>query len=130
MNYNVIETTSTEAFQAIWVEVQFIKKSNIICGFIYLQHSSPEKFRSYFHDTLEKLSAHNKPVYVMGDVNIDLLKSATCGFSHNFLLPLQGFPFVLTIDKPTRGYKNSAKLIDNIFANRIHCKSFKRQLCF
>ena len=34
MNYNVIETTSTEAFQAIWVEVQLIKKSNIICGAI------------------------------------------------------------------------------------------------
>ena len=47
-----------------------------------------------------------------------------------FLLPLQSFSFVPAIDKPTRGYKNSAKLIDNIFANRIHCKSFKRQFCF
>jgi len=28
----------------------------------------------------------------------------------------------LSSHKPTRGYKNSAKLIDNIFANRIHCK--------
>ena len=122
LNYNVIETTSTEAFQAIWVEVQFIKKSNIICGVIYQQHNSPEQFQSYFDDTLEKLSTHNKPVYVMGDFNIDLLKSETCGFSHNFLLSLQSFSFVPTIDKPTRVYNNSATLIDNIFANRIDGK--------
>ena len=46
-------------------------------------------FQSYFDDMLEKLSAHNKPVYVMGNFNIDRLKSETCGFSHNFLLSLQ-----------------------------------------
>ena len=102
MNYNVIETTSTEAFQAICVELQSIKKSNIICGVIYRQHNSPKQFQSYFDDTLEKLSAHNKPVYITGDFNIDLLKSETCGFSHNFLLSLQSFSFVPTINKPTR----------------------------
>ena len=58
----------------------------------------------------------------MGDFNIDLLKSETCGFSYNFLLSLQTFSFVPTIDKPTRVYKNSATLIDNIFANRVDSK--------
>ena len=58
----------------------------------------------------------------MGDFNIDLLKSETCGFSHNFLLTLQSFSFVPTIDKPTRVYNNSVTLIDNIFVNRIDGK--------
>ena len=62
----LLKKTSTEAFQAIWVKVQFIKKTNIVCGVIYREHNSPEQFQSYFDDTLEKLSAHNKSVYVYG----------------------------------------------------------------
>ena len=105
LTYNVIEKTSTVAFQAIWVEVQFIKKTSIICGVIYRHHNSPEQFQPYFDDTLEKLYlAHIISLFtsVMGDFNIDLLKSETCGFSHNFLLYVQSFSFVPTIDKPTK----------------------------
>ena len=36
--YKIIENTSTNAFQALWVEFLFEKKSNIICGIIYRQH--------------------------------------------------------------------------------------------
>ena len=35
MNYTVIERTSNEAFQALWMELQFVKQSIIICGVIY-----------------------------------------------------------------------------------------------
>ena len=58
----------------------------------------------------------------MGDFNIDLLKSETCNFSLNFLLTLQSYSFVPTIDKPTRVYNNTATLIDNIFVNRVEGK--------
>ena len=30
MNYTVIERTSNEAFQALWIELQFVKQSNIM----------------------------------------------------------------------------------------------------
>ena len=66
----------------------------------------------------------------MGDFNIDLLRSETCGFSPNFLLSLQSFSFVPTIDKPVRIYKNSAALIDNIFVNRIDGKVSSGNIVF
>ena len=44
MNYTVIERTSNEAFQALWIELQFAKQINIICGVIYRQHHSAERF--------------------------------------------------------------------------------------
>ena len=116
LNYIVLEKTSSEAFQALWIEIQFPKNSNIICGVIYRQHNSPEQFQTYFDNTLDK------PIYVMGDFNIDVLKSDTCNFSHNFLLTLQSYSFVPIIDKPTRVYNNSATLIDNIFVNRVEGK--------
>ena len=37
MNYTVIERTSNEAFHALWIELQFMKQCNIICGVIYRQ---------------------------------------------------------------------------------------------
>jgi len=58
-----------------------------------------------------------KTVYIAGDFNIDLLKSESCNYAHNFLLSLQSYSFIPLIDKPTRVYENSATLIDNILVN-------------
>ena len=54
MNYTVIERTSNEEFQALWIELQFVKQSNIIiCGVIHIrQHNSVEHFLTI----LKKLS--------------------------------------------------------------------------
>ena len=80
VKYSVIENTSEEAFQALWIEIQFSRKSNIICGIIYRQHNSPQRFQEYFDLTLEKLipiKFSNKSVYIMGDFNINLLHAET-----------------------------------------------------
>ena len=53
----------------------------------------------------------------MGDFNIDLLKCETSQISHDFLTSLQSCYLIPTVDKPTRVYRNSATLIDNIFVN-------------
>jgi len=119
VKYRVIEKVSSRAFQALWVELQFEMRSNIICGVIYRHHNSPESFQTYFDETLEKLSTSGNPIYIMGDFNINLLNAETCSFTKEFLLSLQSFSFIPTIDKPTRVNSNSATLIDNMFVNQI-----------
>ena len=64
-NYKITEKTSTKAFQALWIEFLFEKKSIIICGLIYRQHNSPESFQPYFDEALEKFSQADKTVYVL-----------------------------------------------------------------
>lgn len=59
-NYKVLERTSNEAFQAMWIEISFVKKKNVICGVMYRQHNSPDHFHSYFEDTIEKLFSTGK----------------------------------------------------------------------
>jgi len=49
LNYTVIEKTSEEAFQALWIEIS----SSAVCGIIYRQHNSPQRFEEYFDETLE-----------------------------------------------------------------------------
>ena len=48
LNYKVIEKTSNEAFQALWIEMPFAKKKNVICGVTYRQRYSPDLFQRYF----------------------------------------------------------------------------------
>ena len=117
LNYTVIEKASEDAFKALWIETQFPKQANVISGVVYRQHNSPERFLEYFDQTLEKHSASGKSIYILGDFNINLLRAESCKYSHNFLLSLQSYSFIPTIDKPTRVYRNSATLIDNILVN-------------
>lgn len=46
--YSILAKTSNEAFQALWVEISFVKKKNI-CGVVYRQHN-------VFRNTLKKQS--------------------------------------------------------------------------
>ena len=56
MNYKVIEKTSNKAFQALRIEMPFVKKKNVICGVTYRQHNSPDLFQRYFEETIKKLT--------------------------------------------------------------------------
>ena len=105
-----------------FIGIQFSWKSNVICGIIYRQHNSPHCFQEYFDLTLEKLISSNKSVYIMGDFNINLLHDETSCCAYNFLLSLQSFSFIPTIDKPMHVYNNSATLINNILTNKVDVK--------
>ena len=59
----------------------------------------------------------DKTVYMMGDFKIVLLKCETSQISQDFLLFLQSCYLIPTVDKPTRVYRASVTLIDNIFVN-------------
>ena len=78
LNYTIIDKTSNEASQASWIEIHLSRQPNIICGVMYRQHNSPQQFLDYFDETLEKFSALNKPIFIMGDLDINLLAVETC----------------------------------------------------
>ena len=48
----------------------FASKKNTICGIIYRQHNSPERFLKYFEQTLENFISTGKYVCVMDDFNL------------------------------------------------------------
>ena len=86
---------------------------------VYGQHNSPEHFQEYFDDTIEKLSASGEKIIFMGDTNLNLLRFHSCKYAQNFILSLQSFNLMPTIDKPTRVHNNSYSLIDNIFISNL-----------
>ena len=48
LRYKVIE----KAFQALWFEIEFQTERNIICGVVYRQHNSADRFLDYFEKAL------------------------------------------------------------------------------
>jgi len=117
--YTVTEKISKDAFQVFWVELHLPKKENIVCGVDYRQHNSPEHFQEYFDETIEKLSTSGKKIIFMGDTNLNLLRFHSCKYAQNFILSLQSFNLMPTIDKRTRVHNNSDSLIDNIFISTV-----------
>lgn len=111
LDYVILEKASTTAYQALWIEISFTDKKHIVCGIIYRQHNSPEQFQNYFADTVEKFISSGKTLCLMRDINIDLLKSTHCHFTHDFLSTLLSCYLIPTIDKPTRVHRSSATLI-------------------
>ena len=121
LRYTVLEKSSNEAFQALWVEIHQSNAANVICGVLYRQHNSPEHFLKYFEETVENLITTGKPVYVVTDANINLLHFNSCNYAQEFLLTLQSLNLASCIDKPaTRVPRNSFTLIDNIFTNKVN----------
>ena len=70
LDYVILETTSNESFQALWIEIRFPKIKNAICGIIYRQHNSPENFLKYIEEAIEKYSAAGKNLCLLGDFNL------------------------------------------------------------
>ena len=79
-------------------------------------HTDTEKFLTSFAGTLSSLNNENRPCYLLGDYNFDILK---CTSKHNqsFINQMMSYGFIPKIDRPTRISEFSATLIDNIFTN-------------
>ena len=105
---------STESFQALWIEISFVKKKNVICGVLYRQHNSPESFLKYLEETIDKFTSTGKNLCLLRDFNLCLQKIETCNYNCDLLLAPQSCYLLPTIYKPTRVHNNSASLIDNI----------------
>ena len=83
-------------------------------------NTDPEIFCSQFTTILEKIAFENRPTYLVGDYNIDLLKCPQINCSQKFVNILLSNGFNPKIDRPTKITENSATLIDNIFTNTHH----------
>lgn len=90
----MIQRTSEEAFQALWIDIQFFGRPNIICGIIYKKHNSPQDIQDYFDEALERIGPSNKSIFIMGHVSQHKPTGVEkCNYALNILLSLQAFTF-------------------------------------
>ena len=82
--------------------------------------SNLTEFEEFVKELLHKINKEKKECYLMGDLDIDLLKTKQSAAIQNILNQFISSFFCLQITKPTRIACKSVTLIDNILANRLN----------
>ena len=104
--------------ESIFYEVENTGKKSEIYGCIY-RHPCMDAdiFNELLDKFLKKVTAEKKVTYLMGDFNMDLLKTETDEKIGNYYDIWTSHLFVPHITLPTRITTRSKTLIDNIFSN-------------
>ena len=124
---NDLRLNSSSDFEGLFVEIVFPDRKNLIIGCVYRHPSSNISVRDFSEIHLEpilhKISKENKVCALMGDFNVDLLKSTGSNAVNDFYNNLSSYFFTPFILQPTR--LASKTLIDNILLNSLeyHSKS-------
>ena len=112
VNNNDIESLSIEIVNA--------NSKNIIVNVTYRQPAGNVKV---FEDSLKKILApkkfNNKPIYITGDFNLNLLDYKTNAKVKSYLNIIFAHGFIPVINKPTRISKNNATVIDHLLTNKF-----------
>ena len=107
---------SFDGCESLWIEVG-LKKENVIVGVVYRHpHNNMNVFQESIMQTLHELTVNKKNIYVMGNFNIDLLKSSNNHFL-DFANLTNCFRLRNLINKPTRVTKETHTFLDHIKTN-------------
>ena len=122
-----LQFNSPGNFESTFIEIQFLKKKNLIVGCIYRHPSSIYEFSTnYLDPILQKVSNENKQCILMGDFNVDLPKINSHKESNEFFNNMTSHFFTPYIREPAR--LRSKTLIDNIFFNSLENQSLSGNL--
>lgn len=110
INTNV---TRQSGIEDVWVTVQCRKLPSVIIGCIYRHPKAPSTSFEYIVDILRTISMHKKTLFVLGDLNDDLLSRDS-----KLARIIANNKFSQIIDKPTRVTPTSATLLDVIITNQ------------
>ena len=110
-----------EGVQFIGIEIICKHSKNIFVMVIYRQpKSSLPLFVSFFENILNEKVIKDLSSYIMGDFNIDILKSQDNNHISDFVNTIFSSGFYPLINRPTRITNQTATLIDNIYTNIFH----------
>ena len=113
-----------KVIETFFIEVEICSNKKIIIGSIYRPNSSTINISasdqlSQFNDSLNTIfsSLGNKKVYILGDVNIDILKFESHKPTANYVDSIFSLGCLQIVTKPTRCTHRSSSLIDHIITN-------------
>ena len=90
-------------------------------GSIYKHPSANiDEFISKFEQLIEELNINRYDTYILGDMNIDLLKHHIHQQTTRYLDMLYSHDLLPVITKPTRITSHTATLIDHIYTNTVN----------
>ena len=118
--------------EAIFIEIMIPDRKNLIVGCVYRHPSSSISISDFASKHIEpilyKISKEKKECALMGDFNVDLLKSSSNSNANHFYTHLTSHFFTPFVLQPTR--LKSKTLIDNIYFNSLEYRSNSGNLLY
>ena len=115
-----LQISKKNLLESTCIEILNKNHTNTIVSCIY-RHPDMNlaEFNILYDELLSKLRTENKNIFILGDFNIDLLKTSNHTESDTFLNNNLSSCIRPLITRPTRITAHSKTLIDNIFTNNI-----------
>jgi exonuclease III len=118
-NDALTEALSHHTYESLFLRFPQTNGSYFTTGVLYRPPGQDlEEFNNECSQLLCNLSLKDKDTYILGDFNIDLLKTNNHTLTSNFMDIMTSHHFLPVITQPTRVTTTTATLIDNIFSNR------------
>ncbi len=103
----------TPACENLWVEISYKNKKALV-GVVYRHPTyNISDFQNKFEQCVFDLNRSNKPFFISGDFNIDLLQSS----NNDYINSISSLGCKQYIASPTRITINSSTLIDHFYSN-------------
>ena len=128
---NDISVFHEKIFESIFLELQFPDNTKLIVGNVYrspspvpnlTQTEQLNMFTDIMSNVITKLTDYDEKVYIIGDLNIDLLQFKSHRQTNEFIDSMFSSGYLQIINHPTRvahhANNSSATLIDHIWTNR------------
>ena len=126
-----LEINSKGNCEAMFIEIILPNRKNLIVGCVY-RHGSGIPIRDftskYLEPIMEKIGNEKKECMLMGDFNVDLLKTTDNNAAGDFYNMFSSYFFTPFVLQPSR--LRSKTLIDNIFFNSLEYSSFSGNLLY
>lgn len=109
-------------FESLFIECEIENVKEII-GVVYRPNTPPlanvDSFTTYLHEIMEMINQERCKCTIMGDINVDLLKSPFDNKISAYVDSLYAHGFTPVISLPTRVFGQSSSLIDHIYTNKF-----------
>lgn len=106
-------TEKQEGIEMKWLSIQHRKLPSIILGCVYRHPKAPAASFNYISESFKNMILRNKPIFIFGDFNDDLLKN-----DNKMNKLVSSLKLHQLINIPTRITPNSKSLIDLFITNK------------
>lgn len=103
-----------EQLECIWIEIKPVKSKAFLVGHIYRPPNSGIIWNEIFENCIENVLREEKEMYLLGDINRDLLNSQINKAWSDYIEP---FGLTHLVSEATRITPESSTLIDHIYSN-------------
>ena len=113
VNRILTDVEKADGVEDVWISIQHKKLPSFIVGCVYRHPKALTPSFDYLKATFKNVSLRKKPVFVLGDLNEDLLVP-----NNKLSKIIHQLNFCQTITKPTRITSTSSTLLDVVITNK------------